>query len=34
MSDVTNRELLLDLGYDDVIIFDNPWSYLGQPSSI
>lgn len=28
MSDVTNRELLLDLGYDDVIIFDNP-SYEG-----
>ncbi len=28
MSDVTNRDLLLDLGYDDVIIFDNP-SYEG-----
>ena len=28
MSDITNRDLLLDLGYDDVIIFDNP-SYEG-----
>lgn len=28
MNDTTNRDLLLDLGYDDVIIFDNP-SYEG-----
>lgn len=28
MSDVTNKNLLLELGYDDVIIFDNP-SYEG-----
>ena len=28
MNNVTNRDLLLDLGYDDVIIFDNP-SYEG-----
>ena len=28
MSDITNRDLLLDLGYDDVIISDNP-SYEG-----